>query len=303
MKTEHLNKLFALQERNNTLQVRAGEGGIPVIDIRNRFACARISLQGAHVLSWKPEGREDVIWLSEDAEFAIGKSIRGGIPICWPWFGAHETNKDFPAHGFVRTTKWQISSTEALQDGSTRIHFTTTAQPENRMMWPADTTVRYQITIGKEMELVLVTTNDGARTITIGQALHTYFHVGDISQIFLHGLDATEYLDKPDNFNRKTQRGALTIDDEVDRIYLDTAGDCVLEDRSLDRKIIISKSGSHSTVVWNPWKTVAEKMGDLGRDGYRKMLCVESCNAADDVVTLEAGGEHRLRVQYEVQAL
>ena len=301
MNPTELNNEFSLEVANNNLHIRAGKGEIPIIEVENTLASAIISLQGAHVLSWIPKGEEEVIWLSEDASFALGKSVRGGIPICWPWFGAHESNNNFPAHGFARTTEWQIISTEALADGTTRISFTTGPISETESMWPTDTTVQYQLTIGKKLELELITHNNSDRAITISQALHTYFNVGDIDDVYLHGLDDTVYLDKPDNFNRKHQKGHITIDGEVDRIYLDTARDCVIEDKALNRNIIIIKCGSHSTVVWNPGKEVADKMGDLGVDGYKKMLCVESSNAAEDTVTIEPGKTHQLWVQYEVQ--
>jgi D-hexose-6-phosphate mutarotase len=300
MDAKQLNNEFSLESPTNHLTIKTGEGGIPVIEVKNGHASASISLQGAHVLSWRPKGEEEVIWLSEDASFAVGKSVRGGIPICWPWFGAHESNSSFPAHGFARTTDWQIISTEALADGTTRISFTTKPTPDTEAMWPADITVQYQLTIGKKLELELITHNNSKQSITISQALHTYFKVGDISKVYLHGLDGSEYLDKPDNFNRKEQSGPVTINEEVDRIYLDTTNDCVIEDKALNRNIIIIKCGSHSTVVWNPGKEVADKMGDLGEEGYKQMLCVESSNAAEDTVTIEPGKAHQLWVQYEV---
>ena len=298
---ELLNKKHSQEIGQNYLCFKKGEGDIPIVEVKNQYASAIISLQGAHLLSWIPEGEEDVIWLSEDASFAAGKSVRGGIPICWPWFGAHESYSDYPAHGFARTTKWHILCTETLDDGSTRITFTTQAIPENEHMWPPETTVQLKITIGKKLEMELITNNNGSQAITIGQALHTYFKIGDISKVSLHGLDDTVYLDKPDGLKRKNQHGPVTISGEVDRIYLDTTSDCVIEDKVLKRNIIIIKCGSHSTVVWNPWQETAAKMGDLGEQGYKRMLCVESCNAADDVVTIEPGKTHHLWAQYEVQ--
>ena len=310
---QQLNQQYAIKQEACSVTFIEGQAGIPLIEISNQYATAKISLQGAHLLSWIPEGEEDVIWLSKEAKFAEGKSIRGGIPICWPWFGQYqaerngftkdESGTNFPAHGFARTTFWQVTGTEIRQDGCARITFTTAPQNETMKMWPADTEVQLQLDIGKKLEMELLTSNKGSSAITIGQALHTYFRVGNISDIQLHGLDDTKYLDKLENFKSKNQHGPVTVDEEVDRVYLDTASDCVIEDNSLNREIIIRKCGSHSTVVWNPWQATAEKMGDLGKDGYRHMLCVESSNAVDDVVTIEPGKSHRLWVQYEVQAL
>ncbi len=300
---DHLNNEFSLEVAGNNLHFKIGRGGLPLVEIHNQHGSALISLQGAHLLSWIPAGEEEVIWLSEDAKFAAGKSVRGGIPICWPWFGAHASSADFPAHGFARTTNWEVVTTEALSDGNTRITFTTYPQPETQAMWPPDTSVQFQLTVGKKLEMELLTHNNGSEAITIGQALHTYFRVGDVSKVLLHGLDDTGYLDKLEGFKRKIQHGPVIINEEVDRIYLDTASDCVIEDRVLKRNIIIIKCGSHSTVVWNPWQETADKMGDLGSNGYKRMLCVESSNAADDVVTIEPGKAHQLWVQYEVQGI
>ncbi|PCI06271.1 MAG: D-hexose-6-phosphate mutarotase [Gammaproteobacteria bacterium] len=305
---EQLNDEFSLQGDNNNLQFKKGKGDLPVVDIQNSCASACISLQGAHLLSWIPKDEEEVIWVSEDANFSAGKSVRGGVPICWPWFGSYdntnnETTNNFPTHGFARTTNWQVLSTEALGNGSTRISFTTQPEEDTKAMWPPETSVQLKITIGKKLELELITHNDSATPITIGQAFHTYFNIGDITNTQLHGLDDTDYLDKADNLKRKVQHGPITIEEEVDRIYLDTTSDCVIEDKTMKRNIIIIKCGSHSTVVWNPWEEVAASMGDLGENGYTKMLCVESSNAAEDVATILPGKAHQLWVQYAVQRM
>ncbi len=301
-KLEQLKQKFEFQNGNNAIQIKAGAGGIPVIEISNQQARATVSLQGAHLLSWIPEGEGEVIWLSEDAVFAKGKSVRGGIPICWPWFGAHDTNSTYPAHGFARTALWEVTNTQSLPSGETQISFKLKTQKldENiHQMWPQSTTVEYIITVGKTLILELTTFNNSEQSITIGQALHTYFNVDDVSRTTVHGLEGKNYLDKPDNFKSKTQIGSITINDEVDRIYLQTADDIIIDDTK--RKIRIKKQGSDSTIVWNPWKSIAEKMGDLGEKGYLKMLCVESANAAEDTITIAAGGHHKLRVKYKVE--
>lgn len=305
-----LKQKFAHAQNDNSLSFQTGKGGIPVIEVFNPHASALISLQGAQVLSWIPKNEdgldaEDVIWLSQDACFAPGKSVRGGIPICWPWFGQHPENLPaYPAHGFARTCLWQVDATEILDDDSTRIQFSLqrdSLDAQTQAMWPTGASVSLMLTIGHRLELELITRNNGDTPLQISEALHTYFRIGDIDKVLLHGLDDTDYLDKPDNFKRKHQHGPVMIEGEIDRVYLDTETDCVIEDRSLGRNIIIIKCGSHSTVVWNPGEAVAAKMGDLGPDGYRQMLCVESGNMADNTVTIAPGKTHQLWVQYEVQ--
>jgi len=301
----NLDELNSQHGISGQLSFKVGEANIPIVEVSNTQASAKVSLQGAQVLSWQPmndkgEAQEDVIWVSDDATFALGKSVRGGIPICWPWFGAHESNSQFPAHGFARVTLWQVFSTESLEDGRTRISFILEPDDSNEAMWPPQTSVLFQLTIGSRLEMELVTHNKSDQAITISQALHTYFKVGDVSQVAVHGLSDTQYLDKLDDFKRKTQKGPITVSEEVDRVYLNTATDCVIEDKVLQRNIVIIKCGSHSTVVWNPWAESAAKMGDLGVDGYKQMLCVESSNAAEDEVVIAPGMDHHLWVQYEL---
>ena len=299
---EDLNQKFSIQSAAQELTFHNGPGDIPVINIQNKLASARISLQGAHVLSWQPLGENEVIWVSEEASFAPGKSVRGGVPVCWPWFGAHETNASYPAHGFARTVFWPVTSTEALPNGETKIVFqldTRNLDGNQQSMWPLDTIAEYQITVGDTLAMELTTRNMSKQTFSIGQALHTYFSIHDIADTRVFGLEGKDYLDKTSGFKRITQNGPITISEEVDRIYLQTPDDVVIEDGK--RKLRISKQGSHSTVVWNPWQAVAEKMGDLGTEGYRKMLCVESANAAADTVTLNPGDSHCLRVRYAIE--
>ena len=300
-----LNNNFSFDQGDNVVGFINTSAGIPHIEISNAFARARISLQGAHILSWKPHNEDEVIWLSEDAVFAREKSVRGGIPICWPWFGAaddnHDSNIALPAHGFARTVFWQVVDTAALESGETQITFkldTSTLSINTEELWPTPTTVIYRVVIGKHLSLELTTTNNSHETFSLGQALHTYFSVADVRETEIYGLSGKTYLDKTDEFKRKQQTGKLVFSGEVDRVYLDTADDVIINDKK--RTLIIKKQGSESTVVWNPWQAVADKMGDLGKDGYLKMLCVESANAAEDVVTIEPGGSHTLQVSYEI---
>ncbi len=299
---EQLNENFSLQQIGHLLCFKKGEAGIPLIEIQNEQADARISLQGAHLLDWRQKSGDRIIWLSDKAVFGKGKSIRGGIPVCWPWFGAHDTQPAYPAHGFARTSLWRVTKTAPLSSAETQITFSLESSQLDetiQAMWPPPTTLEYVVTIGKQLTLALTTCNESNEPIRISQALHTYFDVGDIRQTSVYGLEGRDYLDKPDGFKRKTQAGPISIKGEVDRIYLQTADDVVVDNKKI--KIIIKKQGSHSTVVWNPGKAVADKMGDLGADGYMSMLCVESANAAEDAVTIEPGGRHTLQVQYVLE--
>lgn len=277
--------------------------GITVIDIDNDQAHARIALQGAHVLDWTPRGAQPVIWLSEAARFAPGKSVRGGVPICWPWFGPNDLRPELPSHGFARTVPWDLREVQLLPDGATQVVLRIQHSDATRAQWPHACELELQINIGTTLRMSLNTHNTDSHAITIGQALHTYFKVGDVRRVQLHGLESCPYFDKVDGGQRKQQQGPVIIDQEVDRIYVQTAADCVIDDPQLQRRIRIAKAGSRSTVVWNPWIDKAAKMGDLGEAGYLHMLCVESANAAVDVVSIPPAGEHRLSVRYSLEPL
>lgn len=293
-----LNDQFAIAGQ---LVFKQGPEGILVAELNNRFANASVSLQGAQVIAWTPKHQHPVIWLSKVAKLVPGKSARGGIPICWPWFGPHPNEPTFPAHGYARTTAWDVISAEALEDGRTRLLFRLPANDATRKHWPYATSLECSITVGETLEVSLITRNLEDVTISLTEALHTYFEIGDIGKVSVYGLEDTEYLDKVDGGQRKLQHGPVTIAGEVDRVYLGTRAECVIEDTVLQRNIHIHKQGSNSTVVWNPWIDKSEKMGDLGVDGYRHMLCVESGNAAEDVVTIAPGEVHQLWVSYRIE--
>ncbi len=278
-------------------------GGLIAAEINNQFATASIALQGAHLMTFQPEGEKPVIWLSKYAKFAQGKSIRGGVPVCWPWFGPHATDAKLPGHGYARTVMWDVVETRALADGSTFISFGLLETDATRAQWPHNTPVKVEITAGKSLKVELVTTNRDSQPIQLGEALHTYFHISDVAQMTIRGLENCEYVDKVGETTRRTQQGGIDITSEVDRVYVNTSADCIIEDRGLKRKIRIAKQGSKSTVVWNPWAEKADKMGDFGQDGFRGMVCVESGNAYDNVLSVGPGETHRMAVTYSVEAL
>jgi glucose-6-phosphate 1-epimerase len=297
---DRLNRQFAIPDHLDFIE---GQGGLPVARIRNALANCDIALQGAHVLSYQPKGEHPVIWLSTEARFAPGKSIRGGIPVCWPWFGNHETDPDFPAHGFARTVMWNVLSSDALDDGTTRITFELLQTDATRAQWPHASVLRYTVSVGRELGLELKTQNTGDYPFRITEALHTYFDIGDIGNLRITGLSRSVYLDKLEAFKPKRQHGEVEIASEVDRVYVNTDTDCVIEDRTRHRRIMVAKQGGRSTVVWNPWIEKSEKMGDMGENGYRHMVCVESANANINFVTIAPGETHSLQAAYSVEKL
>lgn len=276
--------------------------GLIVADIDTPLASAALCLQGAHLMMWRPKAQaEPVVWLSKLAKLAPGKSIRGGMPVCWPWFGPHASDAKLPAHGFARTVPWELTEARIDADGTVDLALVLAASEQTRTLWPHRARAELRISIGDTLKAALITSNEGDQPIVIGEALHTYFHIGDIGAARVLGLEGCAYLDKVDGGTRKRQEGAINFVDETDRIYLDTAAECIIEDATLRRRIRIAKTGSRSTVVWTPWTEKADKMGDFGPNGWRGMVCVESANAADNVVTVKPGERHTLAVEYRAE--
>ena len=300
MTLTELNERFAI---GNHVQFKEIAEGMIIAEVANQHALANIALQGAHVATFQPRGEEPVVWLSPHAKFAPGKSIRGGVPVCWPWFGAHKTDSKLPGHGHARTSPWEVLETKAFPDGSTFIRFGLVESDATRAHWPHPSTAQLEVTVGKSLRVELITTNTGNSSFELGEALHTYFQISDVEKMVIKGLENCEYLDKVQDFARFTQKDNIVIESEVDRVYVNTPAACVIEDKGLKRAIRISKEGSMSTVVWNPWTEKADKMGDFGENGHRGMVCVESGNAMENVVTLAPGETHRLVAVYNVEKL
>ena len=297
---ESLNEQFAVPDH---ARFEAGPGGLPIVVITNKHATATVSLHGGHVLSYQPTGHEDVLWVSRQSKFESGKAIRGGIPICWPWFADHPTDPSKPAHGIVRTAMWKILATNVIEDDQTQVRMGISDTPKTREVWPHPFDLTVTVTVGPQLQVDLAGVNKGDKNIVCGGALHAYFNVSSASEIAILGLDGCTYINKVDAFKQKTQQGPVKITALTDSVYLNTADDCIIEDPGKTRRIRVAKSGSRSTVVWNPWSEKATGMADFGDDEFRSMVCVEAANAADDVATVAPGQAHRMGTQIGVEAL
>lgn len=257
-----------------------------------------VALQGAQVLDWRANGR-DLVWLSRDARLGTSKAPRGGIPVCWPWFGSHPSDSSKPSHGFARHRTWSVAETQSAE-GSASITLAYRTGDDDRQLWPHQASVRITVSLGHSLSLTLETTNLGDEPFELTEALHTYFRVGDIDAVRVEGLDGRDYLDKVENFALKRQTGVIRIDREVDRIYLgDVTPVRLVEATDPARAIVIESTGSRSAVVWNPWFERTEALGDMGAaNAFRQMLCIETANAGEDVVRLEPGARHVLAARY-----
>lgn len=299
--TLDLNLLNSRHAQNGELRFTRAEGGPTLAEIDNAFGTAAIALEGGQILTWTPKGQEPVVWLSPDARYVPGKSLRGGVPVCWPWFGPNDKDASLPGHGFARNKPWNVASSERLADGATRLTLQLAQDDETAKLWPHKAELSLTVTVGTALRIELITRNTGAEPITLTEALHTYFQVSDIGAVSISGLEGCGYVDKVAGGNQ-TQEGTVKISGEVDRVYRGTTAECVIHDSGYKRRIRVAKSGSRSTVVWNPWEEKGAKFGDMGPDGYRRMLCVETANALEDAVTVAPGETRVMTAIYSAES-
>ncbi len=294
----NLRKKFS---KDNHIAFEQLDNGIILAKIDNAYATATISLYGGQVVEWQPKSQTaPVLWCSKLVQYKPGKAIRAGVPICWPWFGAHPTETKSPSHGYARISEWDLMSVSTTVSGSTEICMTMLDSEYSISHLGIKAKLAIRISIGEELSIALTTTNTGNEAITMTEALHAYFCIGDIAHIKISGLNECDYVDLVDGNSLKTQSGAIEFSEELGRVYLDTTADCLIEDPVLHRTLRITKTGSQSTVVWNPWLETASTMDDLGPEGWRSMVCVESANALADAVTVAPGEQHTLSVTYSV---
>lgn len=298
MDATELNGRLAIPGR---LEFVGGPGGAPHARMRAGASAAALTLHGGHVLSYGRDGAPPVLWLSREAVFAPGKAIRGGVPVCWPWFGPHPDDPGKPAHGFVRTRPWAaLASGRAGEAVWLRLGIGDDA--ETLALWPHPFALELTVTLGDSLDLALTMRNTGAAPLTCGGALHSYFGVGAVTQARIIGLEGASYLDQLTG-REERQAGPVTVGAEVDRVYRDPGPACAIEDPALGRRITVTKAGSGTTVVWNPWVEKSRRLADFADDEYPGMLCVETALARDDRVTLAPGAAHTLRATIAVAPL
>ncbi len=277
-----------------------GRGDLPMIEISTPWSAAEVYLHGAHVTHFKKNDERPLLFLSQVSRFENAQPIRGGIPIVFPWFGPRP---GFGQHGFARVKAWELKEFVPALDGSVSVRFGLPETPDAAKFPPF--TVDYIVTVNQSLALELIVTNQSKdQVFTYEDCLHTYFDVGDIKEVSIKGLKGAGYVDKVDNFSAKTEaQDLIQIDSEVDRTYLNTTGIIEIRDASVGRLIRITKEGSASTVVWNPWIEKAQEMSDFGNDEYQRMVCVESGNVGSNAIKLPPGGSSSLKVRLSTEPL
>ena len=298
MTPTELNARFSLPGK---ISFDTGRGGLTRVTLNSEHAVAEVYLHGAHVTRYQPHGGKDLLWVSDKSWFENGKPIRGGVPICFPWFGNRASGPlnnnlpDQPGHAFVRLVDWSVESVDARTDGRVSITLVYRSGAHSRQWLEGNFEVRHIVTVGKSLQMSLLVRNLGPQSFTFEEALHTYYAVGDIRQTLVHGLEGREFIGTPTGAAIQKSDKPIAFESYTDSIYPETDGVCTIEDRSLGRKIRIDRVNSRSTIVWNPWIKRAIEMPDFGDEEWPGMLCVETANARAQAVTLGPSAQHLMR--------
>ena len=287
---DELDRRFGIA---SVARVCEGNGRLPRVRISGSSAQGEIYLHGAQVTSWKPPGNDEVLFLSTKSRWEEGQAIRGGIPICFPWFRAKIDDPHAPSHGFVRTKTWQLDSIVETDIG-VAVTMSTESDEQTRRWWPGEFRFVHRVTFGSELQLELTCRNNGRGPLRFEEALHTYNQVAEAGSVRLHGLDGTRYLDNRDSNREKAQVGEMAIASQTDNAFLDTQNAVDLIDPKNRRRIRLQKTNSNTTVVWNPWREGARALRDLGEDEWKQFLCVEASNILSASVTVAPEEEHTM---------
>lgn len=270
---------------------RSGEAGLPIASLANRYGSCEVSLYGGHVLSYRPTGHGPVLFLSKKSYCEPGKAIRGGVPVCWPWFGP-ASDKTLPTHGFARICQWDLRGTE-YSDESTEIRLALSDSELTRRIWPFAFELTLAIRLDQRLNLSLTTVNRDSKPFVLTTGFHPYFRVRNIMDVTVRGLDGAPFVNRLTG-QTGTQEGPLNIRSETDRIFTPAQAECALLDAGLNRAIAMVFEGTRNLVVWNPWIDKARAMADFGDDEYTRTLCLEPAVTSTAAVTLAPGGRHTL---------
>lgn len=289
-----LNRKFGIP---GVAEIVPGQGGLPKVRVVTAEASGEIYLHGAQITSWKPAGRQDVLWLSQKSMWQDGKPIRGGVPICFPWFGPNRNHADAPAHGLARISNWSLESLEQ-HDGAVAVTCRCKSDDLCPQWAQGDYELRFCASFGSKLEMRLEVGNTGAAPLRVEEALHTYYAVGDVRQVQVVGLDGSRYLDRLEGQSH-TQHGPARITAETEWLF-SGAQAVEIEDPVLRRRIRISSQNSAQALIWNPWIDKARRMPDFGDEEWPGMLCVETCNVLSDAITVAPGQRHAMTAIVEV---
>lgn len=286
---DELDDLFSIEGELGFAEL---ENDLIYITVSNKYADADICLYGAHVTSFKPRKSMEILWMSPESSFEVGKAIRGGIPVCFPWFGPHKTDQEKPQHGFARLMYWDVLETATTPSGETNIRLQLCSSEETKAYWEYDFNAELTVLVGQTLTVTLKVTNTSDAPFVYTNALHSYFSLSAIDNIAITGLEGITFFNQITGENDVQDESLLQIKEPLTRHYLNTETPVVIEDGIFRRRIKVDKSGSKVTTVWNPGEEMCAKIGDLPDDGWETFVCVEATNAFDYPIKLAPGESH-----------
>ena len=288
------------QHHPDGVRVETGPGGLERLVLRAEEGEAHVFLHGGHVSHFLPRGERPVLWMSQESRFEAGKPIRGGVPICFPWFGPKAGAKEAPLHGYARILPWSVADASRDASGALRARLELSAAAAARGGFPHELSLTLAVSVSRSLRLELTARNENGAPARFEAALHSYFAVSDVRQVRVSGLEGRGFVDKTAAMARRPgEARPLAIAAETDRVYPATTATVAIDDPGWGRRIVIAKTGSATTVVWNPWIAKAKAMPDFGDDEWTGMLCVETANAMEDAVSLAPGAAHAMTATIE----
>lgn len=273
---------------SNSVFIAQGDSELEYLQVDTPYCRAKIYLQGAQITEFIPCDKPPLLWVSEAEPFLAGKSIRGGIPVCWPWFGTHPS-ADFPAHGIARTALWRVETINEQAD-STRITLSLPPSQMDEKYWAYHSALKIEFILSTQLIVRLSTTNLDNRTINFSQALHSYFPTSAIAQTTVEGLANTPYNQFGQDYRQDEK--LIHFTQETDRVHTSTPKTQLIH--TPEGIIKVEKENSTSCVVWNPWVEKSKRLSHFYDHEYQHMLCVETANVEDDTVTLQPKQTHTL---------
>jgi len=282
---------------------------LEAIKVEHPLFTATLLLQGAQLIEFTPSScNNNLLWLSDTVEYKLGKPLRGGIPICWPWFGNMDKNPtkiqqqiqgEASAHGFARSMPWQVNSiTESCHHVEIILQLTNNQQTQT--LWPFEFNLQARFVFTNTLEVELTTTNTGAKTFAISQALHTYFPTDDITKTYIHNTHGSRYIDALDNWKEKKQNGRIGFSEETDRLYFfnaDKLDTYELRIESPNTQLVLKNTQSKSAVIWNPWIEKSKRLSQFSPQDYQHMYCIETANVMSDHKMLTPNQQQSLKFE------
>jgi D-hexose-6-phosphate mutarotase len=302
-----MQKPLAAWNKPGSIETHTNQAGLEFLKLTGSFGSAEFCTQGAHLMHFTPIGGTPMLFVSAKTLLSPGKAIRGGIPVIFPWFGPRAGHPESPMHGLVRTRPWQVTEVTVPGTPGPESHglapavvgFECQSNADTLALWPHEFRLELVFELGNSLHITWRVHNTGSTPFDFEQALHPYFPVKDVQSASVSGLQNAAYIDKTDHMTIKTQTEPFVrFSAETDRLFLDTAAELTLDDPAANQRLRIQKTGSNSSVVWNPWIAKAAALADLGDEEWREFVCVEQVNAAKNSIQLPAAKSYTMTASF-----